>query len=260
MKVDPQLVFKIKTSYSTESLQELVNLKYDSNLIQDIILDDRFFRRPDNMSFKIHSQLIDKILGFKILNVERKLVQRYKVFYRSHDDGEKEHYKDTEAWIGLHPQTLLTPYSEILLMLELIKHRRIKSITDFGCAYGRIGFVMQSIFPESIFHGYEIVHERAKEAKRVAKLVGLSKFSIHEENILDDDFILPESDLFFIYDFSRVADLRKILNKLSDRSFIHSFVLIARGDEVRSLIQLYYPIFQVKETPIHKRDWSIFFT
>ncbi len=212
------------------------------------------------MSFKIHSQLIDKILGFKILNVERKLVQRYKVFYRKQDDGEKEHYKDTEAWIGLHPQTLLTPYSEILLMLELIKHREIKNITDFGCAYGRIGFVMQSIFPESAFHGYEIVHERAKEATRVAKLAGLKKITIHEENILDDDFELPKSDLYFIYDFSRIADLKKILNKISEKAYSEKFVLVARGDEVRSLIQLYYPIFQVKETPIHKRDWSIFFT
>lgn len=247
-------------SYSEASLLELSSKKWEPQLIKSITTDSRFFRQPFNMSKKKHSTLIDKILGLKILRVEEKLLQRYRKFYADEESDQKSRYDDSETWIGLHPQTLLTPYSEILGILEQVEKFHLTKVIDLGCAYGRIGFVLPAILPECQFIGYELVTERAREGRRVAKSLGFDQFSILEENLLDGHFELPKASLYFIYDFSRIEDLKLILGKLVSLIGQHDFVLVARGDEVRSLIQLYYPIFLSRHTPIHLKNCSIFIT
>ncbi len=247
-------------SYSEASLLELSSKKWEPQLIKSITTDSRFFRQPFNMSKKKHSTLIDKILGLKILRVEEKLLQRYRKFYADEESDQKNRYDDSETWIGLHPQTLLTPYCEILGILECVEKFQLTKVIDLGCAYGRIGFVLPAILPECQFIGYELVTERAREGRRVAKSLGFNLFSILEENLLDSHFNLPRASMYFIYDFSRIEDLKLILGKLSSLIGVHDFVLVARGDEVRSLIQLYYPIFLSRHTPIHLKNCSIFIT
>lgn len=219
------------------------------------------FILPEDMREREHSKMIDRLLGFKILKIEQKLIKQYKPFYMAADyDGEKKSFDDgAEAWIGLHPQILLTPYSEIYKILTSITRYKIKSITDFGCAYGRIGIVASVLFPECKFIGYEIVSERAREAERVLNTLDKSSHEIYTINILDDDFKLPKTDVYFIYDFGHVEHIKKILDKLVLMMNGHDFILVARGDEVRSIIQMYYPSFYVRHKPLHKRGWSIFF-
>lgn len=219
------------------------------------------FILPEDLREREHSKLIDRKLGFKILKIEQKLIKQYKPFYMTAEsDGDKKPFDDgAEAWIGLHPQILLTPYSEIDKILTAIRSFNIKSITDFGCAYGRIGIVAAALFPGCKFIGYEIVAERAKEAQRVLDTLDHSNHEIYTHNILDDDFILPKTDVYFIYDFGHVEHIKKILNKLVMMMSSHDFILIARGDEVRSIIQMYYPSFYVRHRPLHKKGWSVFF-
>ena len=247
-------------SYSEASLLELSSKKWEPQLIKTITTDSRFFRQPFNMSLKKHSILIDKILGFKILRVEEKLLQRYRKFYADDESDQKNRYDDSETWIGLHPQTLLTPYSEILGILEKVSRFKLTKVIDLGCAYGRIGFVLPAILPNCEFIGYELVTERAREGRRVASTLGMDNFSILEENLLSDDFKLPHASMYFIYDFSRVEDLKLILERLIELIGVHDFILVARGDEVRSLIQMYYPIFLSRHAPIHLKNCSIFIT
>ena len=219
------------------------------------------FTLPENMREREHSKMIDHLLGFKILKIEQKLLKQYKPFYMiDEDNGEKKSFnEDAEAWIGLHPQILLTPYSEIDKILSSIIRFDIKSITDFGCAYGRIGIVASVMFPKCKFIGFEIVSERAREAQRVLDTLDSSDHEIYAVNILDDEFNLPKTDVYFIYDFGHVEHIKKILDKLVLMMNGHNFILVARGEEVRSIIQMYYPSFYVRHRPLHKRGWSIFF-
>lgn len=219
------------------------------------------FILPENMREREHSKMIDRLLGFKILKIEQKLIKQYRPFYMVNDaDSEKKAFDDgAEAWIGLHPQILLTPYSEIYKILKSFGRYQIESITDFGCAYGRIGIVASTLFPNCKFIGYEIVSERAREAERVLDTLDNSSHEIYSTNILNDDFILPKTDVYFIYDFGHVEHIKKILDKLVLMMNQHNFILVARGDEVRSIIQMYYPLFYVRQKPLHKRGWSIFF-
>ena len=135
------------------------------------MLDSNTFILPENMREREHSKMIDRLLGFKILKIEQKLIKQYKPFYMNTDyTGDKKSFDEgAEAWIGLHPQILLTPYSEIHKILSAMEKFNVKSITDFGCAYGRIGIVASAMFPECKFIGYEIVSERAREAERILK-------------------------------------------------------------------------------------------
>jgi len=120
--------------------------------------------------------------------------------------------------------------------------------------------VLNSIFDNCLFTGYEIVKSRVKEGNRVYKSLGLTQHQILEENILDESFVFPKASVYFIYDFSRVEHLRIILNKLESLIGTHDFVLVARGDEVRSLVQLYYPMFYTRHAPIHRREYSLYIT
>ncbi len=219
------------------------------------------FPLPTNMREREHSKMIDHLLGFKILKIEQKLIKQYKSFYMIDDSaGDKKSFDDNaEAWIGLHPQILLTPYSEIEKILSSIVQYDIKSIVDFGCAYGRIGIVASVMFPECTFIGYEIVAERAREAQRVLDSLDRSLHEIYTVNILEDNFLIPKSDVYFIYDFGHVEHIKKILDKLVLKMKEHNFILVARGDEIRSIIQMYYPLFYVRHKPLHKRGWSIYF-
>ena len=224
------------------------------------MLDSNTFILPVDMREREHSKMIDRLLGFKILKIEQKLIKQYKPFYMNTDyTGDKHSFdENAEAWIGLHPQILLTPYSEIHKILSAMTKFNIKSIADFGCAYGRIGVVASSMFPDCKFIGYEIVAERAKEAERVLKTQS-GHHEIHTINILDEGFVLPKTDVYFIYDFGHVEHIKQILDKLILMMNSHNFILVARGDEVRSIIQMYYPLFLVRHKPLHKKGWSLFF-
>lgn len=227
--------------------------------MNQLLLNSDIFELPHGISPKEHSKNLDKFFGFKIIKVEQKLLKKYRPFYIADETSIKESYqKNSEAWIGLHPQTLMTPYSEILEILYSISSFKILRITDFGCAYGRIGIVASSMNPLCEFTGFEVVSERAREGRRIFNNLNLNLNQILTQNILDQDFDIPISDVYFIYDFGHVEHIKIILKKLSDIINNHDFVLIAKGDEVRSIIQLYFPIFYSRHQPIHKKGWSAY--
>ena len=227
-----------------------------------MISDPEFFFNTSSLSNREHSKSIDKILGFRILKIERKLIQQFKAFYVEESNTTKKIFNSndssTETWIGLNPQVLLTPYSELYDIFNQIADKKIEKIIDIGCAYGRVGIVAKAFFPNVKFVGYEIVKKRINEASRISELYHFD-FSILDQNVLDQGFSLPESSVYFIYDFSHFMHINVILNQLLDISKRRGFILVAKGDEVRSNIQLYFPQFFINTKPIYKKDWSIFF-
>lgn len=227
-----------------------------------MISEPEFFLNSSELTNREHSKLIDKILGFRILKIERKLIQQYKAFYVEESNSTKKVFNSNdssaETWIGLNPQVLLTPYAELYDIFNLIADKKIKKIIDIGCAYGRVGIVAKAFFPDVEFVGYEIVKKRINEANRISDLYQYD-FSILDQNVLDQGFELPESSVYFIYDFSHFMHINVILTQMLELSKKRGFILVAKGDEVRSNIQLFFPQFFMNVRPIYKKDWSIFF-
>ena len=166
------------------------------------ILLDQFFKEKPGLSNLQQAKDIDSHLGFKIPKIERKLLKKYRAYYKKSDSSNsKGFHSESETWVGLHPQVLLTPYAEIHRFLTFLKSYDPKIVVDLGAAYRRIGIVMSNILPTAQFKGFEIVTERLEEAKRVYASLLLENCQIEHQNILDDSFEIPDADIYFIYDF-----------------------------------------------------------
>jgi hypothetical protein len=228
-------------------------------VVRELVHDRNLYYLPEELTAEEHSARLDNVLGFKIRQVEQALLSQYRAFYDSTKRAKgKPKFEGSQAWIGLHPQTLQTPFSEIIEFSNFISERKINTAVDFGAAYGRVGIVMNAIFSDLKFIGYEIIDYRAKEGNRIYAELGLDNCFIRTQNILDTDFKVPKADLYFIYDFSDPADLKKLLNKLVDKIYKDRFFIVARGVGVRSLIQLKYPQLWAAHGAIHGEKWSLY--
>lgn len=186
---------------------------------------------------RLQAKNIDRLLGYKITKIENKLLQKYRPYDQVEDQSSrKQHFKGTQTWIGLHPQALQTPYSSIYEALDRVGIEQVEHVVDFGAAYGRVGIVLSVINPKARFTGFEIVKQRQLEGNRIFEKLNLKNSYIEEQNILSSDFLLPDADVYFIYDFSREDDICQVLFDLSlkERKKIY---LIVRGDRCERLMK-----------------------
>lgn len=248
-----------KPTLNELAFTQLIKNKPDIISLKKMIQDPAFFKAPKGIKPRRHSRDLDKILGFKISKIEQKLLKKYRAYDKPEDySNKKQHYNGTQTWIGLHPDVLQTPYSEILQFLNCFRNTDPKTIVDFGAAYGRMGLVTNALFPNSQFIGYEILDVRANEAQRVFELLDLRNCKMRNENILEDSFEVPDADIYFIYDFSYADDLNIILKKLSKKFETEKFFLVAKGEFVLSLIQSKFPEFWVNNEIARHHLWSIY--
>ncbi len=190
------------------------------------------------MHSRVHAKLLDKYFGYKIPKIEVKLLQKYRAYDQDNDaSSKKQHYEGTQAWIGLHPQALLTPYCDIFDALKEIDILEDGHVVDIGAGYGRVGIVLSSLFPRAKFTGYEIVRQRQVEANRVFDKLGLDNAYMSLCDVLDEDFDLPRASAYFIYDFSEQEDIYYILKTLKQRVGDYEFFLITKGDRVEHLLK-----------------------
>lgn len=202
------------------------------------------FKKIDSTHPRLHAKELDRLLGYKISKIEHKLTQKYRSYDQQNDcSNKKQHFQGTQTWIGLHPQALQTPYNDIFEALSLIKNLQVDRVVDIGAAYGRIGLVMNALFPLAQFTGYEILRQRQAEGNRIFKRLNLLNCEIVNTNVLDDDFVLPKAQVYFIYDFSEMEDISKILDELLTRMNEYSFFLITKGDRVDYLLNRKYKQF-----------------
>lgn len=192
-----------------------------------------------------HSKLLDKKFGYRINKVENKLSQKYREYdLNERPDQKKKHFPGCEAWIGLDPGALQTPYSEIYRAFSFLKDQKVERIVDIGAGYGRVAFVMNAIFKDCEFIGYEIVKKRQVEGQRVFDHMLFDKSSLVNENVLTGEFELPEADVYFIYDFSESGDLDMILKHLDKMRERREFFLIAKGTRLASLMATKYTSYK----------------
>lgn len=221
------------------------------------------YQHVPGISSQAHAKFLDRAFGFKISKVEIKLEQKYRSFYHAQDpSNRKAHYSGTQTWVGLHPQVLLTPYNDIYEALNLLKTAGIEpsKIIDIGCAYGRVAFVSNAVFPEARFIGYEVVRQRVSEANRVLNKLGLINAEVIMANVLEEDFELPSAQVYFIYDFSDIEDIDFILRKLRERPMADKLFLIARGSRVGSLLRTSQKLYWKCYCEVENSDLAIFKT
>ena len=223
---------------------------------------DSLFLLPAGIHPRKHSASIDKQFGFRIKKVENKLSQKYAQYDEATTPcAQKRHFPDTEAWIGLNPDALQTPYSEIYDALNFIKNTAdcdsIETIIDIGAAYGRVAFVKEELYPQSKFIGYEVVKKRQQEGQRVYDYHSLPKSQLVIQDVLDSEFEFPKAQIYFIYDFSDSADVSYVLKKIiQDKE--KSFYLIAHGERTLNLLNQQFHSFQRLFKVSGERSLSVF--
>lgn len=203
-----------------------------------ITLDDAaIFQQLPNVHPQLHAKRLDRFLGYRIPKIEVKLLQKFRGFDQSSDStNRKGHFEGAQTWIGLHPQALQTPYNYIYEALYQLRDYSIGTVVDIGCAYGRVGMVMQSIYPKARFIGYEVVKTRANEANRIFSKYQLAHCEVIQTNILSSDFTLPKADVYFIYDFGNIHDIHQALRLIVTTMQTDMFFLVVRGDRVDSIL------------------------
>lgn len=193
--------------------------------------------------FKQASKSIDQYFGLEIDRIEEDLLNKARKLRPAGsilNFGEVLH-GGSQTWVGLDPETLNTPYSEIAFFLKIINPMRRDLFIDLGAGYGRVGLVLNKLYPEVDFIGYELVLERVNEGNRVFKNLGCN-YKLIEKDLSSTDFKLPKANFYFLYDFGKVSHIRNILKELeqlTDQN--HHFKIIVRGMGVQSIIDYEFP-------------------
>lgn len=189
--------------------------------------------------FSLSSLEVDNYLGIRMCRIEQELLNSARSLRPKgnlFNLGEVLH-GGNQTWVGLDPQTLNTPYVELIEMCHLLSLKEGELIVDLGAGYGRLGVVLDSYYPQTSFIGYELVSERVREGNKTFKALGCMNATLLEQDLMADDFVIPEAHVYFLYDFGKTSHIRSVLNKLenlADKN--HHFKLVARGKGSRSII------------------------
>lgn len=200
--------------------------------------------------------------GFKIDEIEELLYLKARNARPegSHHTWGHHLHQGNQTWVGLDPQTLQTPYAEIAHGLNLLSPSPGMRLVDLGAGYGRVGLVLSELYPAVSFLGLEYVQERVLEGQRVFKSVGLSESGLREADLTAKDFVLPVADIYFLYDYGNVRDIRATLKQMERVADDKHFRVMARGKGVRGLIDYEFPWLSQVHPPHHEENFSLYFT
>ncbi|MFP5459579.1 MAG: class I SAM-dependent methyltransferase [Bacteriovoracia bacterium] len=227
--------------------------------MQAYYLDQENYFRATTLPPLKHSAQVDAELGFSINDIENRLHRAaFELDPEGHVGtwGKKMHAAQT--WVGLAPQTLLTPYDELSRMCDLLHLPEGAHVADLGAAYGRMGFVLHKRFPGAHFTGIEIVEERVNEGNRLFALHGCKNARLIQHDMFAKDFQLPLADCYLIYDYGAIDHLRWTMGQLQNLATVHRFQVIARGETIRSLIQYAHPWLADVAVVKHEKNFSVY--
>ena len=197
---------------------------------------------------KAHSKLVDDFLGYQIDEVELRLIHKIQGLENR-----------AEQWIGLAPESLQTPYTEIRRMLESVDLKPEEKVVDLGAGYGRMGFVLNSFFPDSEFMGVEISKLRVEEGNRIYQRHELPEtIRLVNGDLADEDFKLPEARVYFLYDLSIRTTIQKVIDQLKEISKKRAITVIGRGRATRDQIERGEPWLSQVVPPIHCGNFSVY--
>ena len=195
-----------------------------------------------------HSAEVDSYLGFNCKKIESEI-----------RNLQNPADKSQQNWNHLSIQAFQTPYVEIRGILHKLNLKPQQMILDLGCAYGRMGLILDRHYPEVFFRGYELEAARVQEAKRIfLKQQVSSKIELHQADLQESRWQMPAADAYFIFDYGTEAAVRKTLLQLQQIAQKRNIRVIARGRLVRFLIHDAHPwLCQVQE-PLHFPHFSIY--
>ncbi len=207
--------------------------------------------RYDYAEAQLHSEKVDHWLGIPVDAVEAELA-------RAGRTGGP--YAGAQAWIGLKPQALLTPYIELRTMLERLKPGPGETWADLGCAYGRLGFVMARHAPEARFVGLELVAERVRAgSESLARFAPAGfRWSLETADLSDAALPLPEAGTYFVYDFGTREAISSVLEALRLRARSAPIRVIGRGRATRDAIERSQPWLSQVTVPEHFGNFTIY--
>ncbi len=198
------------------------------------------FYCPNKNLGEKHSQELDLSLGFRIDEIEAAFLAKARELNPEgslHTWGETLH--GAQTWVGLATEVLQTPYNELLAAIDWIKPQG--HLVDLGAGYGRLGFLLARYYPQVKFTGFEYVPERVLEGNRVFHRWRLTQASLIHQDLIADNFFPPLADTYFIYDYGKVSHIRHTLNQLGQLADQKTFLLVTRGEGVRSLVFHEFP-------------------
>lgn len=163
-----------------------------------------------------------------------------------------------QTWVGLDPQVLNTPYRELTELILTLGPQPGEHFVDLGAGYGRMGLVLNELCPGVRFSGFEIVKERVEEGNRVLSLNSCTHASLYQQNLTSEDFLLPDADYYFLYDYGKVAHIRKTLEQIEEKVDQKTFKVIARGKGSRSIIEYEHPWLSQVRPVEHFENFSIY--
>lgn len=223
-------------------------LVFDPNHPYPRIPEGAYDLRPSLKEAQTHSEQVDTWLGLQTQSIETRL----------RDQATGASASNQELWIGLPVQSLLTPYTEIREILELLAPAPGTHVVDLGAGYGRMGFVMGRHFPEVTFTGYEFVAERVEEANRCLVPWNYSQVRILPADLSDPGFQPAPADFYFLYDFGSRAAVEKTLEDLKSIARTRSITVVGRGRRSRDAIERRHPWLSGVVAPQHHGTFSIY--
>jgi hypothetical protein len=206
------------------------------------------------------SEKLDLEFGFEVEQIEGELLARAQELdpAGNHKTWGTSLHQGNQTWVGLSHQTLQTPYSELKKMCELIDPKALETIVDLGAGYGRMGLVLAALYPRVNFIGYEYVASRVSEGCRILEKFECQRAQLLVQDLTSPEFILPEAEYYFVYDYGTVQHIRQTLKQIEKMADQRKFKVIARGKGTRSLIQYEHPWLADVYPAIHEENFSIF--
>lgn len=229
---------------------------------ESLLKNPQFFYAPDRNNYQLiqdHSEYVDKILGFKVDEIETKLKSMAQILNPEGCTASwgKMMHEGSQSWVGLNPRQLLTPYNELSEMCEIIRPMSGSTLVDLGAGYARMGYVLNSFSAECNFIGYEIVKERVDESLRLIHQDKLDHAQMYTEDLSSEDFQIPVADFYLIYDYGTVEHIRKTLEELQQIAFHHPIKVIGRG-KIRHYIQTEHPWLSQVYDAHHELTFSVY--
>ena len=204
-----------------------------------------FYQTPkaNDVIRRQHAKMVDRILGFRLKYIEEMMIADARGFEPegSHETWGPTLHSGVQTWVGLDLQTLQTPYSECLRILQLLKIKPYQHIIDLGAAYGRMGVVIGGLYIKNSFTGYEYVKARVDEGNRVYKELGFSRSQLITQDLFDKSFELPQADIYFIYDYGQVEHIDHTLKQIEAIAHKRPVKVVVRGKFTKRIIADRHP-------------------
>jgi SAM-dependent methyltransferase len=192
---------------------------------------------PEEREF---SRVLDLELGFDITSCEARILREF----------------PATPWAGLDPETLQTPYAELRRMLRFVEPSPGARIADIGAGYGRMGLLIGALYPELSFIGVEVSPVRAREGARMLASFPNVEWVCGDVTSSGGEF--PDADHYFMYDFSDLESLFRVIDCLKPIARKRKISVIGRGRRTRDHIERMEPWLTGIVPPGHFGNFSIY--